>query len=211
MIRKCNEHGYFRGETCPACGVEGRYVLDDDREERLGKFVSGALRHFPEDVGLKMDHHGWVSLGHLLDVLSERYRWGTKERLIALVSSDKKHRYEIDGKHIRAKYGHSVDVELESDYPENELPSLYYGVSQEEVDMLLESGITPIRQTYVHLSTSYERAVEAALVHTDNPVILEIDADSAQNDGIMVITANEGIALARSIPAEYLSIVENGN
>lgn len=76
-----------------------------------------------------------------------------EERLIALVTSDrKKHRYEIDGKHIRAKYGHSVDVELESDYPENKLPSLYYGVSQEEVDMLLESGIKPIRQTYVHLA-----------------------------------------------------------
>lgn len=201
-------HGYFRGETCPACGIDGRYVLDDDREGRLGKFISGALRHFPEDVGLKMDHHGWVNLGQLLDVLMDRYRWGTKERLISLVKSDKKHRYEINGKHIRAKYGHSVDIELESDYQENTLSSLYYGVSQEEVDILMEEGISPIRQTYVHLSTSYDRAVEAALVHTDNPIILEINAQSAQKNGIVIIVANEDIVLTRHVPADYLSIID---
>lgn len=208
MIRKCNVHGYFRGNVCPVCGSEGRYVLDDEREERLGKFVSGVLRHFPEKVGLEMDQHGWINIGQLLDILIERYRWGTKERLISLVKSDKKQRYEINGKYIRARYGHSVDIQLESDYPENELPLLYYGVSPEEIDILLEKGIFPIKQSYVHLSTSYNRSVEAASVHTDSPIILEIDAKSAQRDGIIIIVANEDIVLVRNIPADYLSVAE---
>src|SRR6056297_2910743 len=108
MIRKCKEHGYFRGDGCSECGNEGRYVLDDDREERLGRFVSGALRHFPADVGLEMDQQGWVDLAFLYDAMKKRYRWATMERLISLVESDKKERYEIDDSFIRARYGHSV-------------------------------------------------------------------------------------------------------
>lgn len=206
MIRNCKEHGYFRGEVCPDCGKSGRYVLDDEREERLGRFVSGALRHFPDDVGLTMDKQGWVNMDLLCDLMERRYRWASRERLISLVESDVKNRYEITGSGIRARYGHSVDVEL--DYPENELPYLYYGVSQEEVDMLLDAGIAPLRQTYVHLSTTLEKATESASVHTENPVVLEIDADEAQNDGIEFMAVNDDIVLTESVPPEYLTIVE---
>jgi len=206
MIRKCKEHGYFRDDVCPVCGEEGRFVLDTDREERLGRFISGALRHFPDDLGLMMDQQGWVDINLLCDIMKRRYRWTTQERLMALVESDVKGRYETDGSDIRARYGHSVDVEL--DYPENELLYLYYGVSQEEVDMLLENGIHPIRQRYVHLSTSYEKANEAASVHSENPIILEIDAEAAQQDGISIMSVNDDIVLADCIPAGYLSVVE---
>jgi putative RNA 2'-phosphotransferase len=209
MIRKCKEHGYFRGETCPDCGEEGRYVLDDDRQERLGRFISGALRHFPDDVGIEMDPQGWVELNQLCDVMKKRYKWGTMERLISLVESDRKGRYEIDDDFIRARYGHSVEVDLISDYPENGFSYLYYGVSQEEADMLLDNGIYPIRQCYVHMSTSFDKAREAASVHTDNPVILEIDAETAQQDGVDIVMVNDDIVLARGVPPEYISVVES--
>ncbi len=208
MIRKCKEHGYFRGDGCSECGNEGRYVLDDDREERLGRFVSGALRHFPADVGLEMDQQGWVDLDFLYDAMKKRYRWGTMERLLSLVESDKKERYEIDDSFIRARYGHSVEVDLISDYPENEIPFLYYGVSQEEADMILDNGITPIRQCYVHLSTSLEKAKQAASVHTENPVIFEVDAQAAQDEGVDIVTVNDDIVLARGIPPAYISITD---
>ncbi|MCD4703838.1 MAG: RNA 2'-phosphotransferase, partial [Methanosarcinaceae archaeon] len=65
MIRKCKAHGYFRGKQCPECGEPGRYVLDDSREERMGRFVSGALRHFPQEVGLSMELEGWVNMDAL--------------------------------------------------------------------------------------------------------------------------------------------------
>jgi putative RNA 2'-phosphotransferase len=206
MIRKCNQHGYFRGDACPHCGAEGRYVLDTEREERLGRFISGALRHFPDDVGVTMDEQGWVDIDALCDVMEKRYRWSTKERLVSLVESDLKKRYEINGSMIRARYGHSVAVDL--DYPENQLPSLYYGVSQEEVDMLLENGIRPVRQRYVHLSTSYMKANEAASVHTENPIVLEIDAAAAREDDIRMMCVNDDIVLVESVPAQYLTVIE---
>ncbi len=207
MIRKCSKHGYFRGEECPQCGIKGRYVLDSEREERLGRFISGVLRHFPKEVGLKMHDEGWVDFESLCSLLESRYKWATRERLISLVESDEKQRYEIEDSRIRARYGHSVDVDL--NYPDNKLPSLYYGVSQEEVDMLLENGISPIRQRYVHLSTSYGKAVEVAQIHTENPVILEIDAEKVRRDGMLIMDANEDIALMEYVPSDYVCIFDD--
>ena len=206
MIRKCNEHGYFRGHECPECGENGRYVLDDDREERLGRFISGALRHFPDDIGFEMDMQGWVDLDLLCDIMESRYRWATEERLIALIESDIKRRYEAEGSRIRARYGHSVNVDL--DYPGNEFAYLYYGASLEEIDMILENGIAPIRQRYVHLSTSYRKANEAASVHSENPIVIEVDAETAQQDGLFFMAVNDDIVLVDYVPPEYLSIVE---
>jgi putative RNA 2'-phosphotransferase len=60
----------------------------------------------------------------------------------------------------------------------------------------------------VHLSTSFDKAKEAASVHTDNPVILEVDAETAQQDGVDILTVNDDIVLARGIPPEYISVVE---
>lgn len=202
MIRKCKEHGYFRGGTCPQCKSPGRYVLDETREEKLGRFVSGTLRHFPDSVGVEMDTHGWVDLNALCDILINRYRWLRKEHLYALVESDEKGRYEIDISRIRARYGHSVNVDL--DYEKCDLPYVYYGASPEEVDMLLENGITPVRQCYVHLSTSFEKANEVASVHTDRPIILQVDARSAKENGISLMVVNEYIVLAEIIPPQYL-------
>ncbi|MBE0523354.1 MAG: RNA 2'-phosphotransferase [Methanosarcinales archaeon] len=206
MIRKCPNHGNFRGEKCK-CGESGKFVLDDERTERMGRFLSGALRHFPDDLGLAMDQLGWVDMGVLLDVMLTRYPWASAQRLNALVESDVKGRYQINGNKIRARYGHSVDIEL--NFPENDMEDLYYGSSQEEAEMILEMGIRPVRQRYVHMSTSYEKAVEAASVHSENPVIFKIDAFDAMDNGVNMMIVNEFIVLSEEVPPEFLHIVES--
>lgn len=206
MIRKCETHGYFRDDVCK-CGEAGTIILDDEQTERLGRFISGALRHFPDDLGLAMNQHGWVDVDVLCDAMRTRYKWASKEKLFSIIESDGKGRYEIQGRKIRARYGHSVMVDL--DYPDNELPVLYYGASREEVDILLEKGIRPIKQRYVHLSTTVEKALEVAKIHTDDPVLIAINAGEAQRDGITILNATENIVLADEIPAQYLSLMES--
>ena len=71
MIRKCTEHGYFRGSSCLQCKRPGRYLLDDSKEEKLGRFVSGTLRHFPASAGVEMDRFGWVNLNAFCDVMGK--------------------------------------------------------------------------------------------------------------------------------------------
>ncbi len=206
MIKKCQNHGFFRGEIC-ACGEAGTLILSDEQTERLGRFISGALRHFPDDLGLAMNQHGWVDVDVLCDAMRTRYKWANKEKLFSIIESDEKGRYEVKGNKIRARYGHSVDIDL--DYPENTLPELYYGASREEVDILLEKGIRPIKQRYVHLSTSVEKAKEVASIHTEDPVLLVINAEEARNDGVSMLAATENIVLAEEIPAKYLRVMQN--
>jgi len=206
MIKKCQNHGFFRAEAC-ACGEAGTLILNDEQTERLGRFISGALRHFPDDLGLAMNQHGWVDLDVLVDAMRTRYKWSNKEKLFSIIESDEKGRYEIKVNKIRARYGHSVDVDL--DYEENTLPEVYYGASREEVDILLEKGIRPIKQRYVHLSTSADKAREVAKIHTEDPVLLVVNAEEAQNDGVAILSATENIVLADEIPPQYLSLMKD--
>lgn len=180
-------------------------MLDEAKTEQLGRLVAGALRHFPEDLGLAMDSRGWVDLTNLGDIIHKRHRWASKNMVVALVESDPKHRYEIVDDKIRARYGHSVNVEL--DHPENELPKLYYGASEEEADRILEIGLKPASQRYVHLSTTPEKAWHVATYRTGNPRVILADASAAQKEGVKMMTVNEDIVISETIPSRFLSIL----
>ncbi|WP_202320135.1 RNA 2'-phosphotransferase [Archaeoglobus neptunius] len=201
-IRFCPEHGFYRGEKC-GCGERGELILSKERVEKLGRFVSGLLRHFPDKFGLNMDENGWVNLESLARVVRRRYRWANIWIIKALVYSDEKQRYELRDDKIRARYGHSVDVEL-NDMPEADEDLLYYGTSEEEAQRMMEIGIKPVNQKFVHLSTTIEKSREVASLRTDTPIVLEVDAKKAREEGIRIIKANELIALAREIPAKYI-------
>lgn len=201
-IRFCPEHGFYRGEKC-RCGEKGEVILSRERVEKLGRFVSGILRHFPDKFGLNVDKNGWVSLESLARIVKRRYKWANIWIIKALVYSDEKKRYEIKDDKIRARYGHSIDVELD-DMPEATEDVLYYGTSEEEAQRMMEIGIRPVNQKFVHLSVTIEKSKEVASLRTDSPIILEVDAKKAREDGIRIIKANELIALAKEIPAKYI-------
>ncbi|MCX8172088.1 MAG: RNA 2'-phosphotransferase [Archaeoglobaceae archaeon] len=201
-IRFCPDHGFYRGENCP-CGIKGEVVLNKERVEKLGKFVSGILRHFPSKFELEIDDNGWVNFEALARVVNKKYRWANRWVLKALILSDEKKRYELKGDKIRARYGHSIDVKL-NDMPEAQEDTLYYGTSEEEASRMLEIGIKPVNQTYVHLSTTLERSLEVASLRTKKPIVFEIDAKQARADGVRILKANDTIALAKEVSAKYI-------
>lgn len=201
-VRFCPEHGFYRGKSCK-CGKVGEVVLDAEKAEKLGRLLSGILRHFPDKFGLKMDENGWVNLDSLIRALKKKFKWVDKWVLKVIVSSDPKERYEIREDKIRARYGHSIDVKL-NDMPEAEEDVLFYATSEEEAQRLIEVGIKPVNRTFVHLATSAEKSLEAARVRSNNPILFEIDAKSAKKDGIKIIKANRFIALAKEIPPKYV-------
>lgn len=204
MIKRCPQHGFFRGELCQ-CGSAGQLVLDETKTEQLGRLVAGGLRHFPADLGLEMDSHGWVDLAKLGEVVLSRHRWASLDLVVGMVQSDSKQRYEIRGDRVRARYGHSVDVDL--DHPENRRPLLYYGASEEEAGRILEIGIKPASQRYVHLSGTAEKAWHVATFRTGNPKVIQVDAAAAQKAGVKMMTVNEDIAISETIPPIYLSLL----
>jgi len=180
--------------------------MSDEESKNLGKTTAGVLRHFPDKYGLEMDEQGWISLEHFVKVLRNRqksFHWVRKYHVKALAATDEKNRYEHKGDQIRATYGHSIEVDL--DLPTEDIPdTLYAPTTEKESELLLESGLHPSDRTYVHLSGTYDSAVEAGAVRTKEPVILKVDAESAIEDGHEIMEAGKDVYIAKEIKAEYL-------
>jgi len=184
--------------------------MSDEEGENLGKTTAGVLRHFPDKYGLEMDERGWISLEHFVKVLRNRqksFHWLRRYHVRALAATDEKNRYECKDGQIRATYGHSIEVDL--DLPAEDIPDILFApTTEKESELLLESGLRPSDRTYVHLSGTYESAVEAGAVRTDSPVILKVDAKSAIENGNEIMKAGKDVYITEEIQAEYLEEYE---
>lgn len=206
MIRVCEDHGYFEGGDCPACGDDGREVLDDGRRTRLSKFVSGALRHFPDDAGLSVDDRGWTGYGKLVEAVTERYPWAEPEHVEAVTATDSKGRFERRGNRIRAAYGHSIDVALEA--TESAIPErLYHGTAPRNLGAILDEGLKPMNRQQVHLSATADEAREVGRRHAEDPVLLAVDAEAMERDGFEVDQRGTGTYTVARVPPDYVEEV----
>jgi len=127
MLKECRSHGYFREEFCPHCGSEGKFLLNDEEVELLGRTMAGVLRHFPERYGLEMDAHGWVDLRDFLtavQIRNRRFRFVRQHHVVGLIETDPKGRYQFEDGKMRATYGHSKDIDL--DLPTEGIPDVLY-------------------------------------------------------------------------------------
>lgn len=211
MLSECEEHGFFRGDTCPICGKEGKFLMNENELNALSRIMAGALRHFPEKLGLMMDGRGWVEISELIDAIGTSrsgFNWLKQKHIEALVETDPRGRYQIDGGMIRATYGHTIDVNPD-DLPLADIDDFFYPVTEEEIDIILEGGLYPIDRKKVHLSGSIDKALEAGKVRTEEPLILKIDGKKAKKDGMKIYHAGKDVYITDGIDAKYISKVKN--
>lgn len=211
MLSECEEHGYYRGETCPACDKKGKFLMNESELSSLSRIIAGALRHFPEKLGLMMDGKGWVDISSLIEAIGtgrSGFNWLSIHHIEALVATDPRGRYQIDGGMIRATYGHTIDVSPD-DLPLADLDELYYPVTEEEADIVIEGGLHPTDRKKVHLSGSIEKAIEAGEVRTEDPLILKIDGKKARKDGVNIYHAGTDVYITDGIDAKYISKVKD--
>ena len=210
MLKECVQHGYFRGTECPICGEESHFFMDDRELDHLARILAGILRHFPDRYGIAVDPQGWVPLPRLVQVIRAQHRqygWLKPHHLIALAETDPKGRYEIREDRIRATYGHTVDLEL--DLPTDGIPPvLFYPVTKDESDLVLEVGLRPTDRKKVHLSRTALDAYRAGRVRTPEPVLLTVDAERAQADGVVIRRAGKTVFLVDQVPPGYLGRFE---
>jgi len=211
MLSECEDHGYYRGETCPVCDNKGKFLMNERELNSLSRILAGALRHFPEKLGLMMDGKGWVDIEELIHSIGtgrSGFNWLKSKHIEALAETDPRGRYQIDGGMIRATYGHTIDVVLD-DLPEAEIDEFFYPVTEEELDIILENGLNPADRKRVHLSGSIEKAIEAGKVRTDEPLILKIDGKKAKKDGMKIYHAGKDVYITDEIDSKYISKVED--
>jgi RNA:NAD 2''-phosphotransferase len=208
MIRECEEHGYYRDEYCPICGEEGKFLMSDYEVERMGRTMAAILRHGKYEPD--MDDQGFVDMRDIVAIVRERnprMKWLRPHHLEAMVETDPKGRYQISGSEVRATYGHTIELSLR--LPVDNIPeTLYYPVSEEECEAILEEGLFPTDRALVHLSRSFKDAVKAGSMRLDEPIILAIDTVGCIDAGIEIGRAAKTVFLCDQVPSEFISVTE---
>jgi len=178
---------------------------------RLSKFLALLLRHEADKFGLTLDADGFTDTDAVWEQIDKRYPDKfTYSDLLAVVEGDQtgKKRYEIQGRRIRALFGHSAVREVS--YPSAEPPDLlYHGTTREALDAIRREGLSAQRRQYVHLTVNPSRAQTVAQRHGGNTVMLIIHAGRAYRDGITFYHPETEHYLAESIPPEYIEVETN--
>ena len=171
----------------------------------MGKHLAFLLRHDKEafDNGL-IDNHGWRKVSELKD------KGYTKEILDEIVLTNNKQRYEYndDETKIRARQGHSIDVDVELNLA---IPPdvLYHGTATRFLESINKEGLKSGTRMYVHLSKDIETAKSVGIRH-GSPCIIEIDAKKMFEDKCEFYISNNGVWLTKEVPVKYFkSIIYN--
>ena len=178
------------------------------KKSNLSVYLSYLLRHNPQDIGLSMDNHGWVSVDQLIQEINNGKKYTlNRELLKEIVDTDSKGRYRLsdDGERIKACQGHSIPwVEPELRYakpPEY----LYHGTTMEALEEILKSGAI-LKQTRhaVHLQADAEKAWQSAFRWKKRPVVLKIAAQKLHEAGSVFGESDNHVWCVESVPAEYI-------
>lgn len=171
--------------------------------QKLSKLLSYWLRHAPEAVGLTLDDAGWAPVDAVRAALA---REGADPALLEQVVADSdKQRFELsaDGTRIRARQGHSINVDL--DWPIATPPeTLYHGTVDRFLAAIFAEGLKPMERHHVHLSPDVETAARVG-ERRGAPVLLEIAAGEMARKGAVFRLSSNGVWLAEAVPPAFIS------
>lgn len=203
-IQKCRNNNYFSSSKCPNCGNKGEKIINEKNRIKLSKFMGGALRHFPKDSGISINKKGWVNIEDMFSSIKQKYKWATKEKMKAVISTDPKDRFEILDNKIRASYGHSIEISLEK--TTDKVPNtLYHGTKPSNINPIMKTGLLPMERQEVHLSKTIKEARKVGYRHSENPTILKIDSKKMTEKGLRITKRGKGVYTTDKVPPNYIS------
>ncbi len=175
-----------------------------DARVRVSKFLSRALRHEPERVGIVLDEHGWTDVAALLDACARKGVAITREELAEIVATSDKQRFALseDGARIRANQGHSVEVDLAL-APTDPPARLYHGTTPTALDGVRATGLDKRERHHVHLSADVETARRVG-GRRGRPVVLTVRAGQMAAEGHVFYRSDNGVWLTEHVPVAYL-------
>ncbi len=195
-----------RVEDVAGQGHTGLTLVDPRRRRRVSKLGSLLLRHDPGRAGLELDRAGWTTIDALAAGMRRLGVDVSREELLEVADPsepvgrgpDDKPRFEVAGGAIRARYGHSVPVEL--GYQAVAPPDvLYHGTAADRVASIVRSGISPMGRRQMHLSADVATARRVGSRHGP-PVVLVVDAASMAEAGATFHALPGGTWLTDEVP-----------
>jgi putative RNA 2'-phosphotransferase len=176
--------------------------MDAKRTGKVSKYLAKHLRHQPERIGITLDANGWVEIDTLIRAAAEHGFHFTRAELDHVVAANDKQRFAVDGCHIRANQGHTVDVDL--DLPTAEPPAvLYHGTVARNLGAIRAEGLRPMKRHHVHLSPDRETATRVG-ARRGRPVVLSVDAGAMHHAGHVFRISANSVWLVDEVPPAFL-------
>ena len=177
----------------------------------ISKYLSFLLRHHPEELGLKMDDAGWVSVEELLKKLNvNRIKKISVDDIRQIVAENDKQRFALEERnhnlYIRANQGHSIKT-LNMGYIPVEPPDiLYHGTGDKYVESIYQNGILHKGRQYVHLSSTIEMAKRVGERH-GKPRIFKVNSQQMFKDGVVFYCSENGVWLTDFVDRKYIELI----
>jgi putative RNA 2'-phosphotransferase len=127
---------------------------------------------------------------------------GRRGRTDRRLRAARRFEYDEGGTRIRARQGHSIEVEL--GYADTVPPQLlYHGTAGRFLPEIRSAGLLPMARHDVHLSADRETAHAVGARH-GKPVVLTVEAAGMARDGHTFRVTGNGVWLTAAVPAQYL-------
>lgn len=178
-------------------------MLTKEREKEISMFVSYVLRHKPDEIGVKLNEQGWTNVVNLIEKSKDKCHFNLED-LKEVVKNNSKKRFEFseDGSMIRARQGHSVEIDLKLHNVEPP-KELYHGTATRFLDGIKKEGLKPMTRHDVHLSFNKDTATKVGERH-GKVIVLVIDAEKMHKDGFNFQCTTNNVWLTKSVPTKYI-------
>ncbi|MFO1533841.1 MAG: hypothetical protein ABR562_09170, partial [Thermoplasmatota archaeon] len=93
--------------------------------------------------------------------------------------------------------------------PEANVDKLYFPVAEEELDLVLETGLRPSDRNMIHLSATPDKAYSAGRVHNPDPLILEINVRGSTDAGNFIFRAGKSVYITSAVEPDFLKKFED--
>ena len=160
----------------------------------------------PDEFGLVPNTNGYVPIKEVLKAIREEpgsgYVRESHVREVLLHDTDAV--FEMSGKKIRTRNRTfaPVDKERHCDPPSK---ILFKGVKRKAYPVILKAGLLRGSQEHLVLTSDKDLAIRIARRSEQNPIMLEIRAGAAHENGIAFYPFGESLYLADEIPAQFIS------
>lgn len=162
------------------------------------------LGYKPYEFGLVPDPEGFFTFKELLQAIHEEpdWRYVRQGNINEVLMGNGRTLFQFDEKRIRTFENRwNMDLDLSARF----LPkTLFIGIRRKAHPVTLEKGLRSIEGKHHVLSPDRDMAERIGKRHDQKPVILEVNADTAQRKGVFFYPFGD-LFLAPGIPAEYIA------
>src|SRR5262249_15758856 len=145
-----------------------------------------------------LDKGGWAYIASVSDALNRNGLRTSPDEVLAVAGAIDEPRFEISGKRVRARYGHTREVEIR--YENVSLPpTLFHGTASSNLQNIFArgEGLKAMGRQWVHLSSDPILAQRTAKRHGPG-VLLAVEHTSYPME---IFHAGGTVFLASEIPA----------